>query len=131
VVGALSQRLEMLCAQLGEGDLQEVAAELGVTRTLNRVLDMVRDGAGSWDETALAADLDELDAAFTDWGVDGGLTGQLRSFRQSPWTSGHPVVEAWMCPVRRCSRVEPASRDDAAPECAVTGSPCTLRRIPA
>lgn len=126
----LNQRLEQLCKKLGHGEVQEIAAELGVTPPLERVLSAVRVG-GSWDEASVAADLDELDAAFSRWGLDGGLTGQFRSFRVLPGTGTHPVVDVWMCPAGRCSRVVAAARDDPAPVCAVTQASFTLRRLPA
>jgi hypothetical protein len=129
-LGALNQRLELFCEKLGRGEVREIAAELGVTQPLERVLSAVRD-SGSWDEPAVSADLDELDSAFSGWGLDGGLTGQFRSFRTVPGTGAHPVVDVWMCPARRCSRVVPAVRDDPAPVCAVTQASCTLRRLPA
>jgi hypothetical protein len=126
----LNQRLELLCEKLGSGEVQQIAAELGVTPPLERVLGAVRDDR-SWVEAAVSADLDELDAAFKRWGLDGGLTGRFRSFRDLPGTGGHPVVDVWMCPAGRCSRVVPAARDDPAPVCAVTQASCTLRRLPA
>jgi hypothetical protein len=129
-LGVLNQRLELLCQKLGRGEVQQIAEELGVAPPLERVLSAVRNGE-PWDAVAVSADLDELDAAFKRWGLDGGLTGQFRSFSYLPATDAHPVVDVWMCPAGRCSRVVPATRDDPTPVCAVTQASCTLRRLPA
>ena len=64
----LSERLETFCEQLGHGDVEDVAAELGVTQALARVLGAVRESSGPWDQAALSADLDELDETVTGWG---------------------------------------------------------------
>ena len=128
-MGGLAERLAVLCTQFGQGEVGEIASELGVAPTLARVLGAVRGDSGPWNEVALTADLDQLDAAFTRWGVDGGLTGQLLALRPLPNTGAHPrVVEVWMCPARRCSRVDPAVGGPA-PVCAVTAGPCTLREV--
>ena len=121
--------LRRSASSLGHGDVEDVAAELGVTQALARVLGAVRESSGPWDEAALSADLDELDVAFTGWGIDGGLTGQVRSFRPLQGAGAHPVVDVWMCPAGRCSRAVPVTSDGGTPVCAVTEGPCTLRRL--
>lgn len=125
----LRRRLELLCGELAQGEVRDIAEELGVAPALDRVLGAVRDDV-PWDDAAVAADLDELDEAFSRWEIDGGLTGQHRSFEALSGTNKHPVIDVWMCPAERCSRVVPATRDTPGPACAITQTRCTLRRLP-
>lgn len=126
---SLRRRLELLCAELAQGEVWDIAEDLGVVPALDRVLAAVRDDQ-PWDDAAVAADLDELDDAFSRWEIDGGLTGQHRSFEVLPGTSAHPVIDVWMCPVERCTRVVPAMRDTPGPVCAILQTRCRLRRLP-
>jgi hypothetical protein len=125
---SLRRRLELLCTELADGEVRDIAEGLGVAPALDRVVAAVRDDL-PWDDAAVAADLDELDDAFSGWEVD-GLTKQHRSFETLPGTSIHPVIDVWMCPAERCTRVVPAMRDVPGPICTIMQTRCRLRRLP-
>ncbi|MCT2587920.1 hypothetical protein [Actinophytocola gossypii] len=103
-------RVEVLCQQAGEA-LAERAARYGVADVLARVVAAASRG------NVPAADLDLLDSAFAEHGID-HLTRAYRSFQ--PWPGArNVVVTAWVCPTGACPRVA----TDKPPSCHLTGQP--------
>ncbi|MEU7632982.1 hypothetical protein AB0C34_23890 [Nocardia sp. NPDC049220] len=109
-------RVEVLCSQAGEA-LVERASRYGVADVLTRIVAAVERGEVS------EADLDLLDSAFAQHGID-NLTRTHRGFE--PWKGARGVVAtAWVCPVSAC----PRAATDTRPFCQLTGQPFRETRI--
>ena len=109
-------RVGALCEQAGQA-LAERAARYGVADVLARVV-----AAASRGEVP-EADLDLLDSAFAEHGID-NLTRAYRSFE--PWPGPrNVVVTAWVCPTGAC----PRAATDEQPSCHLTGRPLRETRI--
>ncbi|MFE5480304.1 hypothetical protein ACFQ9R_31695 [Nocardia sp. NPDC056541] len=107
-------RVEVLCEQAGAA-LAERASRYGVADVLARIVTAAQQGEVS------EADLDLLDSAFAQHGID-NLTRAHRGFE--PWKGPRDiVVTAWVCPTSACTR----ARIDEGARCELTGQP--LRRI--
>ncbi|MEV4378836.1 hypothetical protein [Streptosporangium sp. NPDC049644] len=125
----LAERIGNLCALLGaDDDLSGYVEQAGAGETLAAVVDAL--GRGEYG-AALERDLDALDEAMARFGL-GAVTTSERVYRPVAVTGGgHPVVQAWACPlVRRCGRVEPVTRESAPPVCAALGTAMALVRVP-
>ncbi|MEV6655675.1 hypothetical protein [Nocardia fluminea] len=107
-------RVEVLCEQAGAA-LAERASRYGVADVLARIVTAAEQGEVS------EADLDLLDSAFAQHGID-NLTRAHRGFE--PWRGPREVVvTAWVCPTSACTR----AGIDEGPRCGLTGQ--RLRRI--
>lgn len=124
---SVGRRFERLCKALGEDDFADLARKAGAEAAVAGIVATVKSGDASPDE--LLDQLDALDEAFTQVGVD-GLTTSTRVFRPQSFDAGHPVVEALVCPLDRCSRVEavpgPEERD---PRCPILDMPLERTRM--
>jgi hypothetical protein len=128
MVAEIAERIERLCTLLGEDELRAYADQAGASEVLTRIVAALR--ADERDDTAVLRDLDALDEATARLGL-GAVTQPEREYQPLDGCSGgHPVVHAWICPVRRrCSRVEPVAGTSQSPVCAATGRPLTLVRV--
>jgi hypothetical protein len=109
-------RVGVLCEQAGQA-LAERAARYGVAEVLARVVAAASQGDVS------EADLDLLDSAFAEHGID-NLTRANRSFE--PWPGARSmVVTAWVCPTGACPRAATAKQ----PSCHLTGQPFQETRV--
>jgi hypothetical protein len=110
--------LAVVCAQFD--DLRTIASRYGEESRLESVLTRIRDHVPD----ALA----ELDELLRRCGVPGGTGRQVGGL--PPAGPGHPVEEAYVCPLRRCARVElPATGKTAAPSCALDQRALQLIRL--
>jgi hypothetical protein len=109
-------RVGALCEQAGEA-LAERAARYGVADVLARVV-----AAASRGEVP-EADLDLLDSAFAEHGID-NLTRAHRGFE--PWPGARKVVvTGWVCPTGAC----PRAATDEQPSCRLTRQPFRETRV--
>ncbi|MGW4064629.1 hypothetical protein ACWEGE_40515 [Amycolatopsis sp. NPDC004747] len=109
-------RVGILCEQAGEA-LAERAARYGVADVLARVV------AGASRGEVAEPDLDRLDSAFAQHGID-HLTRDSRSFE--PWRGPREVVvTAWECPTGACPRAATGEQ----PSCRLTGQPFREIRV--
>ncbi|MDO0909363.1 hypothetical protein QQM39_00310 [Streptomyces sp. DT2A-34] len=113
---ATGPRVGALCEQAGEA-LAERAARYGVAEVLARVV-----AAASLGEVP-EADLDLLDSAFAEHGID-NLTRAYRGFARWPGPR-NVVVTAWKCPTGAC----PREATDKQPSCRLTGQPFREIRV--
>ncbi|MDP9844833.1 hypothetical protein [Streptosporangium lutulentum] len=122
----IAERVERLCALLGDDDLWDYAEESGSGRTLRDIVAAVGDG----DDGSLQHHLDALDEAMARLGL-GAITQPERTYQPLAGTGGgHPVVQAWACPAPKpCSRVETEARQGPPPVCAATGHSLVLVRV--
>jgi hypothetical protein len=126
---SLPERIEQLCRRNAEGEVDELAArDAAVTGVLARILAGVRGGAPDPDQ--LTEDLDALEAAAVNSGLE-GLTKSSRVFRDLPSSvSGDPLAHALLCPVRACARRQIVYGPDVpALECALTDRPLDHVRL--
>jgi hypothetical protein len=107
---ATGPRVGTLCEQAGEA-LSERAARYGVADVLARVVEAASRG------TVSEADLDLLDSAFAEHGID-NLTRGYRDFARWPGPRT-VVVTAWKCPTGACPREATGEQ----PSCGLTGQP--------
>ena len=122
---SVTQRIERLCKACGEADFDDMAGEAGQAERVSRIFKAVR--AGISDPAAVEADLDALDDAFADIGVD-GLTTSARVYQKQEFDAGHPKVVALVCPLKACTRSEPPTDGQPAPSCTIAGVPLELLR---
>lgn len=109
-------RVGALCEQAGQA-LAERAARYGVADVLARVVTAASEGE------VPEADLDLLDSAFAEHGID-NLTRAYRSFE--PWPGARSVVvTAWVCPTGAC----PRTATDTQPSCRLTRQPFREIRV--
>ncbi len=124
---AVETRIAALCEQLADRELSRLLADAGAEAVLRRVLEAVR--AGEPAKVSLA-DLDSLEDAAASAGID-GLTTSARAFDRGistrlPGIGGSGPHFAWVCPHRRCTRVE-LDTPDVPPVCAISGQPLERR----
>jgi hypothetical protein len=112
-------RIGRLCAHMARDDFEKTAEQCGAAELVSRIVLAVRAGA---DPAALEPDLDAVDEAFAQLGIDNVTTGS-RAYHGFPGASGHPLMRARICPAaRRCPRLElgPTSQTQV---CALTNQP--------
>lgn len=125
----LAERIAAVCRELERGDLPGIAAAIGAEDVLARVLAALAPGG---DTTALADDLDTLDAKLIAYGIPGGLVPPThRAYQPNPAVGGgpHPAFTVWACPTGQCDRWQPAVPAGAVPTCAAKGIPFARKQI--
>jgi hypothetical protein len=123
-LGAHEDRSARLCAALNEPGFRELVDGLGGTGLLDRIVTAL----GGGDDTRLAEDSAALEELLEHAGLD-GLNEVYRDFRPVPGAPGHPIVEVWACPTRRCSRVV-ADRAGERPWCVPAKASLRPFRLP-
>jgi hypothetical protein len=115
-----AERVAWLCRQADDVELEKLAADAGAGPLLAQILAAARSDSADIAEE----DLDALDKKFTAIGID-ALTfpRTVRGYHPLPGTSEHPVLSAWTCPRRICSRVEAQASGDQPPVCGLLRIP--------
>lgn len=122
---SVAERIEQLCRICEDAEFNGLLHEAGAEALLGRILSAVHAGASG--TLTVEADLDALDDAFAAVGVD-GLTTSVRAYQKLEFDTGHPRIQAWVCPLKACSRSEPVPDAQSAPRCSVAAAPLELLR---
>jgi hypothetical protein len=128
-MSGIEWRIEALCSQLADGELEGLLTGAGAGEALNRVVGLVRACEPA---KISVADLDTLEDAAARASIDGLTTG-VRAFdggglsTRLPGMGGNGPHFAWVCPQRSCTRIYLDMRAGAAPQCAISGR--ALERI--
>lgn len=123
-MSAPEDRSARLCEALGEPGFRELVAELNATELLDRIVAAL----GGGDHARLAEDGKALESLLEQAGFD-GLNEVYRDYQPVPGAPGHPIVEVWICPTRRCSRTV-ADHEGESPWCVPASAPLRRRRLP-
>jgi hypothetical protein len=120
----LAERLERVCLAHGRGgELRGLLEEAGEETLLDEIGAVLAQDEFRAD--CLADLLDAVDGALSAQGVH-GLTRPNREWRELPGvTAAAPQVEAWFCPVARCTRAEEAPAGCALTERRLEAAPFT------
>ncbi|MEV5516364.1 hypothetical protein AB0L50_26245 [Streptomyces flaveolus] len=120
----LAERLERVCLAHGRGgDLRGLLEEAGKETLLEELSAVLAQNEFHTDR--LAALLDAVDEALSTQGVH-GLTRPNREWRELPGVKpAVPQIEAWFCPVARCTRAEKTPADCTLTERRLDAAPFT------
>ncbi|MFF4039671.1 hypothetical protein [Streptomyces sp. NPDC001816] len=101
----LAERVERLCREHGrKGDLADMLEEAGAGELLDDFIELLTQE--NTDPQQLSAALDSIDEALASIGLH-GLTRPNRSWSPLPGVRpGDPEVTCYVCPLKRCDRVE-------------------------
>ncbi|MFE9168827.1 hypothetical protein ACFYNZ_04735 [Streptomyces kebangsaanensis] len=104
----LAERVERLCREHGRnGDLADMFEEAGAEELLDTFIALLT--RENTDPVRLSATLDAIDEALASIGLH-GLTRPNRSWSQLPGVRPRsPEVACYVCPLKRCDRVESES----------------------